>query len=442
MICIKNGTLVSSQGTKKADLWIEGGKIIEAPENPVEFEVYDAEGCYVFPGFIDSHTHLQMPLGGGMWTADDFESGTSAAISGGTTMILDFATQDRGHSLGEALDTWHSRADGHCHCDYGFHMAITDWNDRTRAELRDMVNAGITSFKTYMAYDSLRISDDDLCEVLTETRKLGAIVGVHCELGDEVNSNIKALLAEGKTEPQWHPVSRQNDVESRAVSRFMELAKKANAPAWVVHLSTAEGLDAIEDARKNGQHVLVETCPQYLTLTDEVYIKHDFESAKYVCSPPIRREYDKQILLKALESEVDIISTDHCSFNFIGQKEQGRKDFSKIPNGLPGIEHRPALVWTYCKLSAERFCELMSETPAKAFGMYPQKGSLMPGSDADVVVWDTGYRGKICAEEQIMKADYNPWEGYEINARAKYVFLRGQSEKYEGKFIPRGKTGV
>lgn len=442
MLCIKNGVLVSPEGTKKADLWIEGGKIINAPENLERFEAYDAKGCYVFPGFIDSHTHLQMPLGGGVWTADDFETGTAAALSGGTTTIIDFATQDKGHTLNQALEAWHSRAGGHCSCDYGFHMAITDWNEKTKSEIRDMFDAGISSFKTYMAYDNLRISDGALLEVLKETAALGGIVGVHCELGDIVNNNIKRLLSEGRTGVKWHPLSRPNDVESRAIRRFMALAGEADAPAWVVHLSTAEGLSEIEAARARGQRVLVETCPQYLTLTDEVYKKPYFEGAKYVCSPPIRSEEDRKILQNALGGSINIISTDHCSFNFKGQKERGRDDFSKIPNGLPGIEHRPALVWSYCELSPERFCALMSEAPAKAFGMYPKKGCLLPGSDADIVIWDPSYTGEIRAETQLMNVDYSPWEGFPITAKARQVFLRGQTAIRSGTFVRRGPTGL
>lgn len=440
MICIKGGVLVSSVGTKTGDIWIDDGKIIEKPENPRDFEIYDAGGCYVFPGFIDSHTHLQMPLGDGSWTADDFASGTAAAISGGTTMIIDFATQDRGGTLREALELWHSRAEGNCSCDYGFHMAITDWNERTKAELPEMIEAGITSFKTYMAYDNLRISDEALSEVLTETARLGGIVGVHCEVGDDVNKNKKRLISEGKTGPEWHPVSRPNDVESRAVRAFMELANSAGAPAWVVHLSTAEGLEEIKTARRRGQRVLTETCPQYLTLTDEVYSRPDFEGAKYVCSPPIRKQADKQALLAALNADVDIISTDHCSFNFKGQKEQGRGDFTKIPNGLPGIEHRPAIVWTYCGLTPERFCALMSENPARAFGMYPRKGSLEPGADADIVIWDTDCEMTLNANEQLMAADNSPWDGWRVKARAKTVFLRGQAKNHRGAFVKRKPT--
>lgn len=435
MLCIKNGRLVSPAGIKTADLWVEDGKIIEPPAAPADFELIDAEGCLVFPGFIDAHTHLQMPAGG-IWTADSFASGTAAALAGGTTTIIDFATQDKGETLGAALKAWRERADNNCHCDYSFHMAITDWNEKTRAELPEMLDAGITSFKTYMAYDNLRITDEELYALLCETAGLGALVGVHCELGDEVNAGRARLIAEGKTGTEWHPVSRPNWVESEAVKRFLELAARADAPAWVVHLSTAEGLAEIEAARKNGQVVYTETCPQYLTFTDEVYSRTNFEGAEYVCSPPIRKAADKNALLGALGDKIDFISTDHCSYNIKGQKDAGMEDFTKIPNGLPGIELRPALVWSQCGLTPERFCALLSENPARTFGMYPQKGSLLPGADADIVIWDESMSATVRTSELIMKADHNPWEGFELRGLPRLVLLRGETEN-KGRFIKR-----
>lgn len=429
MIVLQGGTVVSSHGLEKKDLYInEAGKItVPGPAD----EVVDVSGCLLFPGFIDSHTHLDMPVSDTV-TADTFPTGTAAAVAGGTTVILDFATQDRGHTLQEALEVWHRRADGHCFCDYGFHMAVTDWNDVTRRELLAMEREGVTSYKAYMAYDALRLEDSDLGALLAATGELGAWLGCHCELGDEVNENIARLLASGHTSPQAHPLARPNDVESRAIKRFLSLARESGGLPWIVHLSTGEGLDYIQAGRSMGQRLLVETCPQYLTLTEERYALPDFEGAKYVCSPPLRSERDKTALLAALNAgHIDILSTDHCSFNFRGQKELGRGDFSKIPNGLPGIQHRPALIWSL-GVSPEAMCHMMCEAPAKAFGLWGRKGSLDVGFDADVVVWDPGSVSTIRAAEQVMDCDYSPWEGLPLTGKARTVYLRGQKAAENG----------
>lgn len=441
MVVLRGGRVVSPRGIETRDLYMDKGKIV--PPGPAEEEV-DVSGCLLFPGFIDSHTHLDMPVSGTV-TADDFATGTQAAIAGGTTVILDFATQDKGGTLAEALALWHSRADGNCACDYGFHMAVTDWNEATAAEMESMAAAGVTSFKAYMAYDGLKLSDGELEQMLAKARTLGAWVGVHCELGDEVNRRVARELAQGHTGPQYHPLSRPNEVEADAVKRLTELAKKAgSAPAWVVHLSTKEGLEAIREARAAGQKILVETCPQYLSLTEEVYRRPDFEGAKFVCSPPIRSEADRDALhVAAAQNEIDIISTDHCSFNFKDQKELGLHNFSQIPNGLPSIEHRPALIWTVCvaegRLSPRQFCALLSENPAKAFGLWPRKGSLEPGADADVVVWDPDHRSLLRAAEQTMNCDYSPWEGLPLQGRARAVYLRGQLVVREGRCLQTGQ---
>ena len=440
MLLLRGGIAVTPEGCEPRDIYMENGKIV-SPGTPDE--IRDVTGMLLFPGFIDSPTHLQMP-GSGTWTADDFATGTAAAVVGGTTVILDFATQDRGSTLTDALALWHSRADGHCSCDYGFHMAVTDWNEATRKELRTMPAAGVTSFKAYMAYDALRLTDDELRELLRETGRLGCPVGVHCELGDEVTARVAVLLSTGKTGPEYHPLSRPNAVEGDAVTRLMTLAAEAGGVPWVVHLSTAEGLEAIRRARSAGQRVLVETCPQYLTLTDSAYSEPDFAGAKYVCSPPLRSFEDMDALWGAAEDgEIDIISTDHCSFNFRGQKELGRGDFSKIPNGLPGIELRPALLWSCgvaegC-LRPEDMCRLLSEAPAKAFGLYPRKGCLTIGSDADIVVWDPNYRGTVRAENLETNCDYTPWEGFALSGRARQVYLRGELTAENGKCLVRGR---
>lgn len=447
MLVIKNGVIVTPDGSAEGELWTDGGVIIEKPQNPVGAVEYDASGCLIFPGFTDAHVHLEMEAAGAV-TADGFKSGTRAAVSGGTTAILDFATQKRGCSLNQALDARLEQAEGACACDYGFHMAVTDWT-AAKPDIPGMADRGVASFKAYMAYDGLRMPDGDIRALLYECRDIG-FVGAHCELAEEVERRTRGLIAAGMAAPRYHPLSRPNEVESLAVRRYLELAGEAGGGAWVVHLSTREGLEEIRAARKNGRRVLAETCPQYLTLTDSEYSRPGFEGAKYVCSPPLRGTEDCAALWEALgKGEVDIVSTDHCPFNFKGQKELGREDFSLIPGGLPGIEHRPVLMWSRGvlggRISKERFCALLSENPARAFGMYPKKGALLPGSDADVVVWDPNHRWRISASGQTQNVDYTPWEGCEVSGRAKAVFLRGElvaengaaAEKCRGRFIHR-----
>lgn len=438
MMVLRGGTVVSSHGTEKKDLYIDGEKIVLAGQAD---EVIDVSGCLLFPGFIDGHTHLDMPVSGTV-TADSFPTGTAAAVAGGTTVILDFATQERGQSLSQALALWHSRADGRCACDYGFHMAVTDWNETTQKELSAMVERGVSSFKAYMAYDSLRLNDDDLRELLAAAGRLGAYVGVHCELGDTVNENIAALLRAGRTDPAAHPLSRPNEVEALAIRRFLALAREAEGLPWVVHLSTGEGFEEIARARSTGQRVLVETCPQYLTLTGSLYALPDFQGAKYVCSPPLRSEKDKAALWEAVSrNDIDIISTDHCSFHFRGQKELGRGDFSKIPNGLPAIELRPALLWTYGvetgHITPADMCRLLSETPARAFGLWGQKGALAPGFDADIVVWDPAIKKTVRPVDMETCCDYSPWEGQILTGGARAVYLRGKKAAENGRCLRR-----
>lgn len=439
MLHIKNGTLVTGTGLEYASLWIRDGRIEQIGGELPETEAIDASGMLVFPGFIDAHTHLQMDTGATR-TADSFETGTAAALSGGTTAIIDFATQERDKTLREAYETWSGRATGHCSCDWGLHMAVTGWNSGTRRDLESMARTGVTSLKAYMAYDSLRISDSDLRSLMEAGRELGLIVGVHCELGDEVNRRVRGLLSQGYTQPRYHPLSRPAEVEALAVRRALQLAREAGAPLWVVHLSTGSGLEEIRAARKAGQRVLVETCPQYLTLNDDVYGRDGFEGAKFVCSPPLRGEEDRQALLGALSSgEIDIISTDHCSFNFAGGKDLGRDDFSRIPNGLPGIEHRPMLVWTACGLKPENMVKVLSENPARVFGLYPRKGALLPGSDADLVIWDPAGARVITANDQVQNVDYTPWEGFMASGSPRQVLLGGELCAVNGRVIRSGR---
>ena len=453
---IKNGSLVFTDKTIVGDILIQDGKIIGIEDTillePMEdIEVFDATGCLVFPGFIDGHTHLDMH-NGVTTTADDFDSGTASAICGGTTSLIDFATQERGKTLASAYAEWSEKAAGKAHCNYGFHMAITQWNEDLSKEIDDMVAKGITSFKLYMAYEALRVTDGDLYKVLKRVGEIGGIVGVHCENGDLVNELIAKMKSEGKLTPSAHPTSRPDYVEAEAVARYCYIAKAAEVPIHVVHLSTQLGLDKIMEAKQGGQKVYIETCPQYLCLDDSKY-DDGFESAKFTCSPPLRSKKDQDILWKALgENIIDTISTDHCSFNFIGQKDLGKDDFSKIPNGMPGLETRPQLIYTYGvktgKITENQMTALLCENTAKLFGMYPQKGVLAVGSDADIVIWDTSYTGTITNDTQHSKCDYSPFEGTPVTGRAKTVFLSGENvvtngelvAKNKGKYIHRNKS--
>lgn len=455
-IIIKGGTIVTPRKSYISDIKIEGEIIVSIGENLEEdkSQIIDAVGCLVFPGFIDSHTHLDLDTGYTR-TADNFKTGTAAAIIGGTTTILDFATQNKGETLSEALNNWHNLAENVSSCDYGFHMAITEWNGDIKNEIETMCQQGVTSFKAYMAYDNLRINDGDIYDILKCLKKYNSILGVHCENGDLVNTMVKEQLSSGNTTPAAHPLSRPNMVEAEAVSRFIDIAYLADAPIYIVHLSTKEALDVVLKARKRGQKVYIETCPQYLLLDDSLYLGEDFESAKFVLSPPLRKKDDIERLWQALVAEdIDIIGTDHCSFNHSGQKEHGINDFSKIPSGIPGIEHRPILMYTYGVtkgiITKEQMCSTLSENIAKMFGMYPRKGTLQVGSDADIVVWDTLTQGIISVDNQKQNVDYTPYEGFKTIGYAKQVFLRGAHivedgniiNENLGKYIKRGENNV
>ncbi len=440
---IKGGQLISGNDQYQADILIEGETIRAIGHGLEGDEIIDATGCLVFPGFIDGHTHLDMPVSGTV-TSDDFASGSAAALAGGTTMLIDFATQDRGDTLAHALDVWHKRADGNCSCDYGFHMAVTDWNEYTRAELHEMAAAGVTSFKCYYAYDALMVNDREMYEILCEMKKIGGILGVHCENGPVLDELRRKAVSEGHTGPEWHPKTRPNIIEGEAVGRFLRIAELAGAPAWIVHLSTEDGLEEIRMARKRGQKVYVESCPQYLTLDESVYEKPNFEAAKYVCSPPLRSAQDQHCLWQAIATgEIDIISTDHCSFHFKGQKELGYHDFTQIPNGMPGIEHRPVVMYTAAvasgKVSASVLCRMLAEEPARMFGLYPQKGVLAVGSDADLVIYDPNRDTVISAKTQMQNCDYTPYEGFHTSGSIRDVFLRGAHAVVDGKLVLRGQ---
>lgn len=446
-ILLKGGIVVSAEGRRQYDVRIEGEKIVEVGTN-LEINgatVEDVSGCFLLPGFIDAHTHLELNNGPGtQGSADNFYTGSKAAVAKGTTVVIDMATPNRGDSLQDCLKVWNNFAQGNSSCDYTYHMSIIEWNEKIIAEIGEMIKAGITSFKMYMAYDNLRVSDGNLFEAMLELKKYGAMLGVHCENGEMVNEKIAQLLRQGKTTPHYHPLSRPDSIEAEAIERYLMIADHAELPVNIVHLSTKRSLEAVERARKRGQKVYVETCPQYLTLEDSLYDQPDFAGAKYVCSPPLRKKVDQDYLWQGVtDGEINTISTDHCSFNFEGQKTLGREDFSKIPNGMPGVETRPELIYTYGveagKISLEQMVGLLSENIARQFHLFPQKGIIQKGSDADLVVWDPAQKGVISAATQLQNVDYTPFDGMITKGGAKTVYLRGEKVAENGEVIAERK---
>lgn len=455
-ILIQNGILVLPTGPIQADLRVAGGRIAELGPGlaPGASRVIDAQERLVFPGFIDTHTHFEMNKGFPNETADDWYTGTRAALAGGTTTVLDFAEPERGATLASALETWHGRADGAACCNYGFHMTVKDWSPSIRSELREMTAAGVTSYKVYLAYDNLRLSDAAAYEVVKAVGAEGGVVSCHCENGDLVTEGIRAQQAAGNLSPAAHPLSRPPAVEAEAVGRWLTIAELAGCPVNIVHLSTLRGLEAVRAARTRGQRLYVETCPQYLLLDERSYRLPGFESAKFVLSPPLRAQENCAALWDALEAgEIDTIGTDHCSFRFHGAKELGREDFSKIPNGIPGVEHRPSLMYTYGvaagRITAVDMARLLAENPARLFGMYPQKGVLAVGSDADLVIFDPNDTGRITAETQYQNVDYTPYEGMALRGRVDTVLLGGEVAveggrvllERRGRYVSRGPSG-
>ncbi|WP_033117584.1 dihydropyrimidinase [Intestinimonas butyriciproducens] len=455
-ILIQNGILVLPTGPIQADLRVAGGRIAELGPGlaPGASRVIDAQERLVFPGFIDTHTHFEMNKGFPNETADDWYTGTRAALAGGTTTVLDFAEPERGATLASALETWHGRADGAACCNYGFHMTVKDWSPSIRSELREMTAAGVTSYKVYLAYDNLRLSDAAAYEVVKAVGAEGGVVGCHCENGDLVTEGIRAQQAAGNLSPAAHPLSRPPAVEAEAVGRWLTIAELAGCPVNIVHLSTLRGLEAVRAARTRGQRLYVETCPQYLLLDERSYRLPGFESAKFVLSPPLRAQENCAALWDALEAgEIDTIGTDHCSFRFHGAKELGREDFSQIPNGIPGVEHRPSLMYTYGvaagRITAVDMARLLAENPARLFGMYPQKGVLAVGSDADLVIFDPNDTGRITAETQYQNVDYTPYEGMALRGRVDTVLLGGEVAveggrvllERRGRYVSRGPSG-
>ena len=443
---IKNGTVVSADKSEKLDLLIDGEKIagIGKALSAEGAEIIDAAGKLIFPGFIDGHTHFDLKVAGTV-TADDFESGTRAALAGGTTMIIDFASQDKGgHTLQEGLTKWHDKADGKCSCDYSFHMSIVEWNEETEREIQDMIDAGITSFKLYMTYPAMMVNDGDLYKIIKKLKEAGCFAGVHCENSGVIDALTQEVKDMGRLGPENHPLVRPDTMEAEAVHRILAIAKEADAPVMIVHLTCKKAFDEVMHAREAGQIVYAETCPQYLLLDDSVYRKPDFEGAKYVCAPPIRKKSDQNCLWEALaRGDIQTVATDQCSFT-MAQKALGKEDFTKIPGGLPGVQTRGTLLYTYGvrtgKITQEQMCRLLCENPAKLYGLYPRKGVLMQGSDADIVIFDPEKESVISAKTHLYRTDNNPYEGFRIYGDIDKVFLRGILAVEDGRII-REKEG-
>ena len=437
---LKGGIVVSSKGAKKYDVLISGEKILAVGKklNVNDAEVIDCRGKLLFPGFIDAHTHFDLEVSNTV-TADDFSSGSRSAIKGGTTCVIDFATQNKGETLEQALNNWHMKAYGKTSCDYAFHMAISDWRENIRDELPAMFEDGVTSFKVYMTYPAMILSDFEIFEVLRELKKYGGIVGCHCENAGIIDALIKEKKEKGELSTSSHPKVRPDVAEAEAINRLLTIAKVADVPVIVVHLSTQKGFEVIQRAKKAGQKVFVETCPQYLLFDDRKYDLQDFEGAKYICSPPLRKPADSRCLWDALrKNEIDTVSTDHCSFT-MEQKRAGETDFTKIPNGMPGVETRGVLMYTYGvkknRLSLSQMCSYLSTNPAKLYGMYPKKGVIAEGSDADIVIYDPKNDSVITAGDQLSACDYAPFEGVKVSGRIDRVLLRGKTVVENGKVV-------
>ena len=450
-VLLIGGKIVTAVDNYYADVRLEGEKIVSIGTNigKIYDEIIDAHDCLIIPGGIDTHTHFDLKVGA-TTTADDFESGTKAAVVGGTTTILDHPTQNNGESLKETLRAEHKRSDGVSYCDYGFHMGITDWSDETSNEMEDMIKEGITSFKMYMAYKGkLQVDDGVIFKALKRSKELNALICFHCENGDIIDELIGEMEFSKNKSPYYHAMTRPVEVEREAITRLLTIAEIVDAPVYIVHLSSREGLISILDAKKRGVKVFVETCPQYLLLDDSYYGEKEsksFEGAKYVISPPLRKTYDQDALWEGISSgEITTIGSDHCSFNYKGQKDIGFYDFTKIPNGAPGVENRMGLIYTYGvvsgKISINEMVAITSTNAAKTFGIFPQKGTIAVGSDADIVVWDPNFKSYITAKKQTQKVDYNPFEGFEQQGRVKYEFLRGNKVISNAELIEKKPMG-
>ncbi|MBP2330814.1 dihydropyrimidinase [Kibdelosporangium banguiense] len=431
---IKGGTVLSSTGAILADVLVDSEHIaaLSAPgiDWPDVDKTIDATGKYVLPGGIDAHTHMEMPFGGTS-SHDTFETGTTAAAWGGTTTIVDFAVQAKGTTLQSTLDKWHSKADGNCAIDYAFHMIVSDVNETSLKEMQTCIDQGVNSFKMFMAYPGVfYATDGEILRAMQRAADIGGLIMMHAENGIAIDELVAQALQQGKTDPVQHGYTRPSELEGEATSRAITLAKVTRSPLYIVHLSAAEALNAVAAARNTGQNVFAETCPQYLYLSIEDLAKPDFEGSKYVASPPLRPKEHQASLWNGLRTnDLSVVSTDHCPFCFNEQKELGRGDFSKIPNGIPGVEHRMDLLHQGVvagEISLARWVEITSTTPARMFGLYPRKGTISPGSDADIVVYDPAATQTLSVETHHMNVDYSAYEGMQITGKVDTVLSRGR----------------
>lgn len=451
---IKNGRIVTAVDDYRADILIEDeqvsviGKTLEMEAD----KIIDASGKLVIPGGIDPHTHMELPFGG-TESSDDFFTGTRAAAFGGTTTIIDFAVQNKGESMLKGADVWHEKAQGKAVIDYGFHLITTDFEDSNKPEMFKLIDEGITSFKLFMAYPGVFLSDDaTIYRAMSAAGERGGLVCMHAENGIVINEIIKKFLAEGRTAPKYHALTRPTIAEAEGVHRAIALAEMAETPVYIVHLSCTDALNQVRQARDRGIMAFAETCPQYLFLSIDDY-GEDFEGAKYVMTPPLRERHNHAELWKGLKmDDLQIIATDHCPFCMKDQKELGRDDFSKIPNGAPGVEYRMELIYNggvvENRISLNRFVELTSTAAAKMFGMFPKKGTIAVGSDADIVIFDTEKEHTFTLDAQHMNVDYCAYEGKHIKGKVETVLSRGRVviengeclvDKGSGQFIKRGE---
>ena len=443
---IRNGRIVTAVDDYNADILIDGEQIVMIAKkiDAQADRVIDAKGRLVIPGGIDPHTHMELPFGGTA-ASDTFETGTRAAAFGGTTTIIDFAVQYKGQALAEALDAWHKKADGKTAIDYGFHLICTDLPDDRLPEMKRCIGEGISSFKLFMAYPGVFLVDDaTIYKAMMTAGEKGGLICMHAENGVVIDAIVKRAIAEGKTAPKYHALTRPTKAEAEGVHRAIAIAEIAGTPVYIVHLSCDDALQEVTRARDMGTPAYAETCPQYLFLDYSAYEKPGFEGAKYVMTPPIREKWNQDKLWRGLQmNDLQVVSTDHCPFCFKEQKELGKNDFSKIPNGGPGVENRMSLVYNggvaSGRISLNRFVEITSTSAAKIFGLFPRKGTIAVDSDADIVIFDPNEEMTISEKTHHMNVDYSAYEGMRIKGVTKTVLSRGRVVIEDGKYT--GKPG-
>ena len=450
---IRGGLVITAADELQADVLIEGERVValaatgsDAARAWTAGAEIDATGRYVIPGGVDAHTHMELPFGGTS-ASDTFETGSRAAAWGGTTTIIDFAVQSVGQSLRAGLDKWHAKAEGNCAIDYAFHMIMSDVTEDSLKEMDTLVDEGVTSFKLFMAYPGVFYSDDGkILRAMQRSAGNGGLIMMHAENGIAIDVLVEQALAAGHTDPRYHGEVRRELLEAEATHRAIQLARVAGAPLYVVHVSAESALAEVAAARDLGLNVFGETCPQYLFLSTDNLAEPGFEGAKYVCSTPLRPREHQAALWRGLRTnDLQVVSTDHCPFCFSGQKELGRGDFSKIPNGLPGVENRVDLLHQAVldgHISRRRWIEIACATPARMFGLYPRKGTIAPGADADIVIYDPTETYTMSAETHHMNVDYSAYEGRQVTGRVRTVFSRGTVVIDDGKYLGHAGHGA